>query len=123
VISLYDSLCNITVLTGHTGHIKPQTLSHLRAIMVLFYRELRIFRTLARIMPAMGSHSRRRRGLGGKAPDGGDVIAPDASRRAGVTHRSPAPDSPELPCCGRTVLDMPARDQVTTDPALVTCDG
>jgi hypothetical protein len=28
-----------------------------------------------------------------------------------------------LPCCGRTLSEVDARDQVTTDPALVTCNG
>ena len=41
----------------------------------------------------------------------------------GVTHRSPSPDDMLLPCCGRALSEVDARDQVTTDPALVTCNG
>jgi hypothetical protein len=41
----------------------------------------------------------------------------------GVTHRSPSPDDMLLPCCGRALSEVGARDQVTTDPALVTCNG
>jgi hypothetical protein len=32
-------------------------------------------------------------------------------------------DSPELPCCGRTLLEIQPEDQVTTDSAQVTCRG
>jgi len=49
--------------------------------------------------------------------------APGGSARDGVTHRSPSPDSPEMPCCGRTPAEIPAKDRVTTDPAQVTCRG
>jgi len=28
-----------------------------------------------------------------------------------------------LPCCGRALSEVDARDQVTTDPAQVTCSG
>jgi hypothetical protein len=28
-----------------------------------------------------------------------------------------------LPCCGRALSEVPGRDQVTTDPAQVTCHG
>jgi hypothetical protein len=40
-----------------------------------------------------------------------------------VTHRSPSPDDMLLPCCGRALSEVDARDQVTTDPAQVTCNG
>ena len=40
-----------------------------------------------------------------------------------VTHRSPAGDGSELPCCGRPVSDVPAHDRITTDPSQVTCPG
>jgi hypothetical protein len=40
-----------------------------------------------------------------------------------VTHRSPLADSPELPCCGRTLMEIQPQDRVTTDPTLVTCRG
>jgi len=40
-----------------------------------------------------------------------------------VTHRSPSPDDMLLPCCGRPLSEVPSRDQVTTDPAQVTCQG
>jgi hypothetical protein len=40
-----------------------------------------------------------------------------------VTHRSPSPDDMLLPCCGRALSEIDARDQVTTDPAQVTCNG
>jgi hypothetical protein len=42
---------------------------------------------------------------------------------APVTHRSPSPDDMLLPCCGRALSDVDARDRVTTDPAQVTCTG
>ena len=42
---------------------------------------------------------------------------------SGVTHRSPSPDDMLLPCCGRPQSDVAGRDQVTTDPAQVTCQG
>jgi hypothetical protein len=48
------------------------------------------------------------------------------SRKApsrGVTHRSPSPDDMLLPCCGRALAEVGSRDQVTTDPAQVTCNG
>jgi hypothetical protein len=51
---------------------------------------------------------------------------PDAGRKppsGGVTHRSPSPDDMLLPCCGRALSEVPGRDQVTTDPAQVTCHG
>jgi hypothetical protein len=47
----------------------------------------------------------------------------DSAKLSGVTHRSPSPDSPEMPCCGRTLLAIHSLDRVTTDPALVTCHG
>jgi len=28
-----------------------------------------------------------------------------------------------LPCCGRALSEVDVRDHVTTDPALVTCNG
>jgi hypothetical protein len=40
-----------------------------------------------------------------------------------VTHRSPSPDDMLLPCCGRPLSEVAGRDQVTTDPAQVTCQG
>jgi hypothetical protein len=40
-----------------------------------------------------------------------------------VTHRSPSPDDMLLPCCGRALSEVDPRDQVTTDPAQVTCNG
>jgi hypothetical protein len=45
------------------------------------------------------------------------------SPSGGVTHRSPSPDDMLLPCCGRALSEVDARDQVTTDPAQVTCNG
>ena len=45
------------------------------------------------------------------------------SPSAGVTHRSPSPDDMLLPCCGRALSEVAAQDQVTTDPAQVTCGG
>jgi hypothetical protein len=62
---------------------------------------------LAPQSPARGQES----GRGRKSPSGG------------VTHRSPSPDDLLLPCCGRALSEVAARDQVTTDPAQVTCDG
>jgi hypothetical protein len=44
-----------------------------------------------------------------------------STRQSGVTHRSPSPDSSELPCCGRMLPEVSAQDRVTTNPALVTC--
>ena len=38
-----------------------------------------------------------------------------------VTHRSPVGDDMELPCCGRALSEVGARDKITTDPAQVTC--
>jgi hypothetical protein len=94
----------------------------------------------------MGSHARHRR----RFPEGtrddraavGDVMTPgvspgaapepliqrrrhrhDSAKQPAVTHRSPSPDSPEVPCCGWTLLEIQPRDQVTTDPALVTYHG
>jgi hypothetical protein len=40
-----------------------------------------------------------------------------------VTHRSPVGDDLELPCCGRALSEVGAHDQITTDPAQVTCGG
>jgi len=48
---------------------------------------------------------------------------PDEATRSAVTHRSPLADSPELPCCGRTLAEIQPQDRVTTDPTLVTCCG
>src|SRR5260221_6107337 len=48
---------------------------------------------------------------------------PDGATRSAVTHRSPPADSPELPCCGRTLLEIQLEGRVTTDPTLVTCRG
>jgi hypothetical protein len=62
---------------------------------------------LAPESPARGQESGRSR----KSPSGG------------VTHRSPSPDDMLLPCCGRALSEVDARDQVTTDPAQVTCNG
>jgi hypothetical protein len=45
------------------------------------------------------------------------------SPSGGVTHRSPSPDDMLLPCCGRALSEVDARDQVTTGPAQVTCNG
>jgi hypothetical protein len=45
------------------------------------------------------------------------------SPSGGVTHRSPSPDDMLLPCCGRALSEVDARDQVTTDPGQVTCNG
>jgi hypothetical protein len=45
------------------------------------------------------------------------------AQKSGVTHRSPSPDDLLLPCCGRPVSEVAARDRVTTDPAEVTCGG
>lgn len=42
---------------------------------------------------------------------------------SGVTHRSPSPDDLLLACCGRPLSEIAGRDQVTTDPAQVTCGG
>jgi len=47
----------------------------------------------------------------------------DSPKRAAVTHRSPSPDDPEMPCCGLPLPELPPQDRVTTDPALVTCRG
>ncbi|HTS95617.1 MAG TPA: hypothetical protein VMI33_03275 [Streptosporangiaceae bacterium] len=40
-----------------------------------------------------------------------------------VTHRSPSGEDMELPCCGRPLSGVQARDRITTDPAQVTCRG
>jgi hypothetical protein len=40
-----------------------------------------------------------------------------------VTHRSPLGDDLELPCCGGVLSEVRAPDQITTDPAEVTCRG
>ncbi|HEY2690435.1 MAG TPA: hypothetical protein VGJ50_18480 [Streptosporangiaceae bacterium] len=40
-----------------------------------------------------------------------------------MTHRSPSADTMLLPCCGRSLSDVKAEDQVTTDPSQVTCGG
>ena len=40
-----------------------------------------------------------------------------------MTHRSPSADTTLLPCCGRSLSDVKAEDQVTTDPSQVTCGG
>jgi hypothetical protein len=98
-------------------------------------------------MPAMGVHARRLRLPAARARSsfsdpGRDMTAsgvlPSAepedvtgqhdderrgSRQSGVTHRSPSGDSPEMPCCGRMLSEVPARDRVTTNPTLVTCHG
>jgi hypothetical protein len=98
-------------------------------------------------MPAMGAHARRTRRLAAEARDihsdtsrgviaSGDFrraaseqVAGDRgegrrnARQSGVTHRSPSPDSSEMPCCGRMLSEVPAQDQVTTNLALVTCGG
>jgi len=95
----------------------------------------------------MGSRARLRRLLPRGARDEGAAAAEDVAasgeprgttrepltqghrRRSGgatlsaVTHRSPPADSPELPCCGRTLLEIQPEDQVTTDPTQVTCRG
>jgi hypothetical protein len=97
----------------------------------------------------MGSRIPRRRWLGRKKGDELDVsspddtqaltkgqgLAPESSPRGqesgrgrkspsgGVTHRSPSPDDMLLPCCGRALSEIDARDQITTDPAQVTCKG
>ena len=60
---------------------------------------------LAQESSARGQESSRSR----KSPSGG------------VTHRSPSPDDMLLPCCGRALSEVDVRDQVTTDPAQVTC--
>jgi hypothetical protein len=44
-------------------------------------------------------------------------------RQSGVTHRSPSPDGPDMPCCGRMLSEVSTQDRVTTNPALVTCGG
>jgi hypothetical protein len=95
----------------------------------------------------MGSRARLRRLLPRGARDEGAAAAEDVAasgeprgttrepltqghrRRSGgatlsaVTHRSPPADSTELPCCGRTLLEIQPEDQVTTDPTQVTCRG
>lgn len=39
----------------------------------------------------------------------------------GIVHACP-PDGTQLtPCCGETPFDLPRTDQITLDPALVTC--
>jgi hypothetical protein len=100
-------------------------------------------------MPAMGAHSRRKRRPGKDPYDAHEVPSTDVTdsgvfhrltdsgilqrvavsggaesrRRSSVTHRSPSPDTLEMPCCGQTLSEVSRRDQVTTDPAQVTCRG
>jgi hypothetical protein len=97
----------------------------------------------------MGLHSRRKRRSGKESHDAHEVPSPDVTdsgvfhrltdsgilqrvgasggaesrRRSSVTHRSPSPDTLEMPCCGLTMPEVSRRDQVTTDPAQVTCRG
>jgi hypothetical protein len=56
----------------------------------------------------------------GRARGGRHRITPGTQQ---VTHRSPVGDDMELPCCGRTTSGVAAHDQITTDPAQVTCGG
>lgn len=40
-----------------------------------------------------------------------------------MIHQTPPEESGVTPCCGRTPFELPASDQMTTDPRLVTCPG
>ena len=40
-----------------------------------------------------------------------------------VVHRCPPIGSGEMPCCGRTPIEVPQWHRLTLDPALVTCEG
>jgi hypothetical protein len=68
--------------------------------------------------------------LGGDRNDASETLGRGRSGRhritrgaQGVTHRSPVGDDLELPCCGRALSEVGAHDQITTDPAQVTCGG
>lgn len=40
-----------------------------------------------------------------------------------VVHRCPPAGSGEMPCCGRTPIEVPLHHRLTLDPGLVTCPG
>jgi hypothetical protein len=74
-------------------------------------------------MSAMGPSPWRRPANRKTGDDTGPMAKPSVLAHGAVTHRSPSGDDAEMPCCGRTLAQVPAKDRVTTDPALVTCRG